>query len=212
MATGTVQFDLKSSPLFNRRRSENEFGIDPDQSRIADIFNQIEHDDDTLSKFPAINESKLKDILSNTDILFDSLIKIHSSYPKPHVDVAGILTKKYLYLISAQNYQIWKQFKDRTKIDEVIDKQFNNDINNTSKSRQNIKINEEIADILISNMDDSGSNAYAPTWNMTRNHGGKKQRLSALLSIRQRYKYQNKTCKNHKAYSNNKKKYCYNRW
>ena len=83
------------------------------------------------------------------------MIKIHSSYLKSYVDVAGILTKQYLYLISAQNYQIWKQFKDRTKIDEVIDKQFkdNNDNTNNNQSRQNIKITDKIATILISNMD-----------------------------------------------------------
>ena len=99
MTSNTVQFDLKSQSSINRQVSEDEFHTDPahlDQSHIANIYS---HNDDTLSTFPTINETNLKDILSNTDILFDSLIKIHSSYPKPHVDVAGILTKEYLYLI-----------------------------------------------------------------------------------------------------------------
>ena len=73
-----------------------------------------------------IEESTLRSklFIEYTDqILFDSLMRIYSKKTSDYIDIAGILTRKskYLYLTSPMNYYIWEQFRDRSKIDEVMD-------------------------------------------------------------------------------------------
>ena len=56
-----------------------------------------------------------------------------------HIDVAGLITKNCLYLISAINYQTWIEFRNRTKINEIL-------------ANDATKIDEKTASELVNNM------------------------------------------------------------
>ena len=76
---------------------------------------------ETFEYLPIISHSTLSKKLSDTDnnpIIFDGNLII--SQPQQHTYFrGGILTKKYLYLTSTINYEIWEEFRDRSKIDHL---------------------------------------------------------------------------------------------
>eukprot|EP01084_Bolivina_argentea_P029030 53900_1 len=73
-----------------------------------------------LSLIKGITEYNLTNILKQHNIIFDALINIYSKYLKTYIEIAAILTNDYLYLTSAIKYQIWQQFKHRSKINHII--------------------------------------------------------------------------------------------
>eukprot|EP01084_Bolivina_argentea_P079034 143428_1 len=123
--------------------SGGHFDADLDEDDIDDDINVLME----LYKLKIVsNELQLINTLLNEDILFDSCMTICSSSitMKTYNQIAGILTKNYLYIIPAINYQIWLEFKQRTKIDELI---------NIENKKENDKIDKKMARDLISNLD-----------------------------------------------------------
>ena len=71
-----------------------------------------------------ITTEELKEQLFSDDgdnIIFNSLMKISSTKTKrrSYVQCCATLTNNAIYFLSATNYQIWQEFRDRSKIDEV---------------------------------------------------------------------------------------------
>eukprot|EP01084_Bolivina_argentea_P160368 279270_1 len=107
-----------------------EYAADGDINDYTPFWTPIIKDIFTENKF-----NKSCDFVDN-NILIESLMKCYSENKRKYIDVAGILTQDYLYFVNGRSYQIWDQFKDRTKIDQVL---YND--NDTGVS-SNIKIEE----------------------------------------------------------------------
>eukprot|EP01084_Bolivina_argentea_P313665 543199_1 len=71
---------------------------------------------DVKKKIAATNNvfGDVKYITATAPIIFSSFMKIDSS------DVGAILTKDYFILTSAFNFQTWEQFKNRSKIYDLV--------------------------------------------------------------------------------------------
>eukprot|EP01084_Bolivina_argentea_P241735 405718_1 len=74
---------------------------------------------DRFDRLKRIGNIQLLAVLSNPNahVLFDSLMKVYSTRSQSYIHIAAICTKTHLYFTSPLNYQIWKEFKDRTKIE-----------------------------------------------------------------------------------------------
>eukprot|EP01083_Nonionella_stella_P032210 88176_1 len=75
---------------------------------------------DVYEQLMDVSEKDVMKTLSTQNIVFDSLLKVQSTTLQGYVDVAGVLTENALYLTSAHNYQIWIDFKDRSKIMKLV--------------------------------------------------------------------------------------------
>ena len=69
----------------------------------------------------------------------DSIVKIYSAEYQTYITCRHF-NKRYLYLTSPRNYQVWEEFRDRSNIDDLL-------------PTDDAKIDEEIALKLIQNMD-----------------------------------------------------------
>eukprot|EP01083_Nonionella_stella_P087501 243483_1 len=123
----------------NARIYRNEFELDAHQRLLdrelsPEKLGRFEYD-----RLMEVTESDITGALTDQTILFDSLVKIYSEDKHGYIDVAGILCDTALYFTSANNYQIWRELMDRTKINELI--------------HMNTQITKEMADILTMNLD-----------------------------------------------------------
>eukprot|EP01083_Nonionella_stella_P040021 108831_1 len=84
--------------------------------------------------------------LEKGEIVYDGLFQVYSPAIDrgAYIDIAGVLTQDRLYLVSAIKYQLWQEFKERTKIDELINGKFKN---------ESETISVEMAHKLIHNLD-----------------------------------------------------------
>eukprot|EP01083_Nonionella_stella_P241132 842282_1 len=128
----------------------SQFGIDvpfvgpKEQCEHIQLYMDV---DDEFEQLNSITNAKVKhDLLSNS-VIFDSLMQVYSAMNQEYIDVAGILTQDALYFTSASNYKMWLQFKDRTKIDDIMKRR--NDIQITSKMARKLTANLDIIDIDI---------------------------------------------------------------
>eukprot|EP01084_Bolivina_argentea_P271663 462312_1 len=111
--------------------SDNEFEIDPLSASGTAMQGRVSLMDkvsDVFNRSKSVNESMLMKTLMSESILYDSPMKVYSTSNDAYVDTAGVLTKNNVYLTSAINYRIWSELRQRTKIDELIQDENDNDI------------------------------------------------------------------------------------
>eukprot|EP01083_Nonionella_stella_P015031 42076_1 len=146
-----IRFDNKSS-CGTSQSAYNQFEMDA--PRVSDV------DDDSINSvidddYERLHNITPRDILRNMQkefILYESLIKVYSATKQGYIDVTAILTRQSrgqtikdtnyhnLYFVRPDNYPIWTQFRDRSKINDVL---HGNDI----------KIDEHTAVQLTENLD-----------------------------------------------------------
>eukprot|EP01083_Nonionella_stella_P112691 331814_1 len=114
----------------------SEFGIDVPVFGTKEQCEQIQlHEEDSMNtpiedgyeQLNTITKIKVEEVLQRGDCaIFDSLMQVYSAMNQRYIDVAGILTPDALYFASAANYKMWLEFKERTKIDDIVKrKRFN---------------------------------------------------------------------------------------
>ena len=122
------------------RQTSKLFGININASPIPTVKRALSSAKESIKTNPVTNTQtdgsyellknishsnlKAKLFIDYTDqIFFDSFIKIYSKRSNSYIELGGILTKKYKYLclIPSINYQIWLEFRDRTRIDDIMD-------------------------------------------------------------------------------------------
>eukprot|EP01083_Nonionella_stella_P097339 273589_1 len=113
---------------------------------------------DAYAKLSYVSEKDIIKALSAQNIVFDSLLKvqIHQGC-QGLLDVAAVLTDNALYFISAHNYQIWMEFRDRSKVmkfvsdwkDDVITTEIAAQIVKTLDLGDDEKTNDQIVQYCI---------------------------------------------------------------
>eukprot|EP01084_Bolivina_argentea_P025093 46687_1 len=89
---------------------------------------------------------------NNSSILYDSIIKLHSTDSQYGIEYAALLSKDTLYFTSVHNYQLWRDVKCRTKMYEVIEHEHTIIDGSTAlKLCQNLNLIED-KDIIQSNI------------------------------------------------------------
>eukprot|EP01084_Bolivina_argentea_P082069 148604_1 len=124
--------------------SDNEFQLDPTSNGLHGEHNMCSQYHDIFDILNTVQSSELVGVLGTDEIIMDSLIKVYSSSIQSYIDIAALLTKNSLYFMSAVNYQIWQEFRTRTKIDKLIYEQ---------KQTEHVQIYDALADNLLTNMD-----------------------------------------------------------
>ena len=98
--------------------------MDSDEDEESDT--EFEEDMIFLSQLEGIKDAELMEIFTSAwsreenRIIFDSLLSVYSRESGEYVDVAGILTKQCLYIVSAVRYKVWEEFQIRTRINDII--------------------------------------------------------------------------------------------
>eukprot|EP01084_Bolivina_argentea_P002115 3891_1 len=78
----------------------------------------MKHDSDEVLNTTSLEHAAT--YLPSQNIIYHGLFKLYSPMKNTFVDVAGILTEKQLYMLPEVKYKIWKELRDRNKIDVLI--------------------------------------------------------------------------------------------
>merc|ERR1712228_966913 len=116
-------------------------------------------------------------------IIMEGLISTYSLKQKCYIDIGCILTSNYMYLINTNNYNLWIQFQQRTKIqslssDVINDKMAIKILENLNISTNDSNACNQIKSYLID------KTLYDIKWNILLQSNMNKNSLHTLFELK----------------------------